>query len=190
MRSSRGFIALTVIIVVLTSGSLVFLSGITPQVTPPQQPPLGEVDPILADDLELVASIYIWQDFLLLEPHEEAPLNLIVRINVTNLGEDPIFGLNVPIVTLYFGESLTSLNTFMTSPGLACCFDEFSIAPGNTEIFQFTNDRETVFSPDLEEGTIFYARLLVEWDPDYEAVLTTSPVPLDFTPRRYGGGSP
>jgi hypothetical protein len=184
MNKARGTIVVAIIVVILASGSLVFISGITPQVIPPQLPPVGEMEPILANDLKLVASVYIWQDFLLLEPHEEPPLNLIIRVNVTNLGNATVFGFNVPKVTLYYGESLTSLNTFMTSPGLACCFDEFSIAPGNTEIFQFTNDRETIFSPELEEGTVFYARLLVVWDPDSEAVLTTAPVPLDFTPNR------
>jgi hypothetical protein len=190
MNKARGIIVVAIIVVILASGSLVFISGITPQVIPPQQPPVGEVEPILADDLQLVASVYIWQDFLLLEPHEKPPLNFIIRVNVTNLGNSTVFGLNVPKVTLYYGESFTSLNTFMTSPGLSCCFDEFSIAPGNTEIFQFTNDRETIFSPELEEGTVFYTRLLVEWDPDNEAVLTTAPVPLDFTPNRYGEESP
>jgi len=46
---------------------------------------------------------------------------------------------------------------------------------------EFTNERGVVFSPDLEEGTGLYARVLVTWADGQQVILTTPPSPVHFT---------
>jgi hypothetical protein len=169
-----------IIIVVLVAGSLVFLSNLVPPVAPPDEPPSGEVEPMIVDDLELTATAYFWQDFMPSVPPEGPPFYLAIRLNTTNFGNETVFGLNVQIVTVYYGDSTNVLHTFKIQPGLSCCFDEFTVPSNSSHLIDFTNDRETIFSPDLEEGTVLYARVHVVWN-NGEALVTTPPALLDFT---------
>ncbi|MHA2143545.1 MAG: hypothetical protein ACXADC_11480 [Candidatus Thorarchaeota archaeon] len=180
MKASRGIYALVIVLVVIVAGTLIFLSDFTPQVAPPDEPPFGDVDPVTVDGFQLSVTAYFWQDFMPAVPPEGPPFYLVLRVNATNLGNTTVFGLNVFTVTVYFGDSVNMLHTFKIEPGLACCYDEFTVAPDTSELFQFTNDRETIFSPDLEEGIDLYARVHVVWD-NGEAIITTKPSPLGFT---------
>ncbi|MHA2064967.1 MAG: hypothetical protein ACXABY_11390 [Candidatus Thorarchaeota archaeon] len=180
MRPTRGIIALAIILVMIVAGSLAFLSDFTPPVAPPDEPPSGAVEPVIVDDLQISATAYFWQDFMPAVPPEGPPFYLVIRVNATNLGNTTVFGLDVFTVTVYFGDSLNILHTFKIEPGLSCCFDEFSVAPNNTELFEFTNDRETIFSPEIEEGTSLYAQVQLVWDTG-QAVLTTPPALLGLT---------
>ena len=182
MKPSRGISAMVVISVVIVGGSLILLSDFTPPVAPPNEAPTGDVESVIVDDLELSATAYFWQDFMPAVPPEGPPFNLVLRVNATNWGNTTVFGLNVRVVTVYFGDSFNVLHTFKIEPGLSCCFDEFSVSPSSSEIFEFTNNRETIFSPDLNEGIELYARVHVVWD-NGEALVTTAPVSLDFTHR-------
>lgn len=180
MRLTRGVIALAIITVVMITGSFALLSTYTPPVPPPLVPPTDEVDSVIVDGLELSVSIEFWQDFMRATPPQGPPFYLVLRVNVTNLGSSTVFGLNVQTVSVYFGGTLDLLHTFKIEPGLACCFDEFSVAPEHSGIFQFKSDRETNFSPDIEEGTVLYAQVELIWDTG-QVVLTTPPSALGFT---------
>ncbi len=180
MRPSRGLSALVIILVVIVAGSIVFLSNFVPPVAPPDEPPSGVAESVIVDDLELSATAYFWQDFMPVVPPEDPPFYLVIRVNATNLRNTTVFGLNVHFVTVYFGDSLIVLHTFKIQPGLSCCFDEFTVTSHSSHLIEFTNDRETIFSPDLEEGIDLYARVHVVWD-NGEAIVTTAPASLDFT---------
>ncbi|MHA2380863.1 MAG: hypothetical protein ACXADS_16450, partial [Candidatus Thorarchaeota archaeon] len=184
MKMERG-ITLVVISVLVVASSAAFLlvgdlfGGLEP-VPPPDEPPSEVVDSITADGLELVASAFFWQDFMPSTPPEGPPFYLVIRVNVTNNGNATVFGLDISRVSVYFGN-LTLLHTFDIEPGVECCSDEFSVAPGHTEIFQFTNNRETVFSPEVAEDTELFAQILLTWDSDGQAIITTASVPLLYT---------
>ena len=180
MKLSRGLSAFIIVLVVLVAGSFVFLSDFVPPVAPPDEPPSGDVEPVIADGLELAATAYFWQDFMPETPPEGPPFYLVIRVNATNHANTTVFGLNVHVVTVYFGDSINILHTFKIQPGLACCFDEFTVPSNSSHLIEFTNDRETIFSPDLQEGTELYARVHVVWDTG-QALITTAPVPLGFT---------
>ncbi len=180
MKQSRSLLALVIILVVTVAGTLVILSDFTSPIAPPDAPPTGVVDPVIVDDLQLSITAYFWQDFMPDIPPEGPPFYLVLRVKATNLGNTTVLGLNVFAVTVYFGDSLNVLHTFKIEPGLACCFDEFTVPPNRSELFEFTNDRETVFSPELDEGVILYARVQVVWD-NGESIVTTAPAPLGFT---------
>lgn len=173
-----------IITIVIASGTAVILLGdffaFPEPVPPPDDPPSIVVEEITVDDLELVASAFFWQDFMPIVPVEGPPFHLVIRLNVTNIGNSTVFGLDVLRVTVYF-NNLTPLQTFDIEPGLTCCFDEFSVAPGETEFLEFTNNRETIFSPEVAEDTDLFAQVLFTWDPDGQAILTTATVPLQYT---------
>ncbi len=184
MRIGRGITVAVIISIVIASGAAIFLlrgssTGLEP-VPPPDEPPSTVVEGITVGDLELVASAFFWQDFMPIVPAEGPPFYLVIRLNVTNIGNTTVFGLDVSRVTVYF-NNLTPMHTFGIQPGLTCCFDEFSVAPGQTEFLEFTNNRETIFSPEVAEGTGLFAQVLFTWDPDGQAILTTASVPLLYT---------
>ena len=153
--------------------------GLEP-VPPPDEPPSYVGGNITSGNLELVASAFFWQDFMPSIPPEGPPFYLVIRVNVTNNGNSAVFGLDVSRVSVYF-NNLSLLYTFEIEPAVSCCSDEFSVAPGHTEIFEFTNNRETVFSPEVAEDTELFAQVLLIWDSNGQAILTTPLVPLLYT---------
>jgi len=180
MNLSRGVSAFIIVLVILVASSFIVLSDFIPPVAPPDEPPSQAVEPVIVDGLVLAATAYFWQDFMPEIPSMGPPFYLVIRVNATNHANTTVFGLNVHVVTVYFGDSTNVLHTFKIQPGLACCFDEFTVPSNISHLIEFTNDRETIFSPDLEEGIDLYARVHVVWD-NGEALITTPPVPLGFT---------
>ncbi|MFX1415306.1 MAG: hypothetical protein ACFFC0_00780 [Promethearchaeota archaeon] len=184
MRMERG-IALVMMSILVVATATAFILGGTlfgglDPVPPPDDPPSEVVDSITVDGLGLAASAFFWQDFMPSIPPEGPPFYLVIRVNVTNNGTSAVFGLDVSRVSVYF-NNLSLLYTFEIEPAVSCCSDEFSVAPGHTEIFEFTNNRETVFSPDLAEDTKLFAQVLLIWDSNGQAILTTPLVPLLYT---------
>ncbi|UCH03378.1 MAG: hypothetical protein JSW05_07200, partial [Candidatus Thorarchaeota archaeon] len=184
MRMERGVTLALVSILVVATATVFILggplnAGFDP-VPPPDEPPSEVVDNITAGTLELAASAFFWQDFMPAVPPDGPPFYLVIRVNVTNHGNVTVFSLDVPRVSVYF-RNLTLLHTFEIEPGVSCCSDEFSVAPGHTEIFEFTNKRESIFSPEVAEDTELFARILLTWDSDSQAIITTAPVPLLYT---------
>jgi len=184
MRMER-VITLVVFSILVVATATAFILGGTlfggfDPVPPPDEPPSEVVGNITVDDLDLAASAFFWQDFMPSIPPEGPPFYLVIRVNVTNNGNVTVFGLDVSRVSVYF-NNLTLLHTFDIEPGVSCCSDEFSVAPGHTEIFEFTNNRESIFSPEVAEDTEMFARILLAWDSDGQAIITTASVPLLYT---------
>lgn len=184
MRMERGITLVVISILVVATATAFILggtlfSGLDP-VPPPDEPPSEVVGNITVDELDLAASAFFWQDFMPSIPPEGPPFYLVIRVNVTNNGNLIVFGLDVSRVSVYF-NNLTLLHTFDIEPGVSCCSDEFSVAPGHTEIFEFTNNRESIFSPEVAEDTELFARILLTWDSDSEAIITAASVPLLYT---------
>jgi hypothetical protein len=184
MRMGRGITLVAITVLVIATGTVFILGGALigglEPVPPPTEPPSEVVDNITVGNLELAASAFFWQDFMPSIPPEGPPFYLVIRVNVTNTGNVAIFGLDVSRVSVYF-NNLTLLHTFDIEPGVSCCSDEFSVSPGHTEIFEFTNNRENIFSPEVAEDTELFARILLTWDSDSQAIITTASVPLLYT---------
>ena len=184
MRMETGITLVLISILVVATATVFILGGTLfggfDPVPPPDEPPSEVVGNITVEGLDLAASAFFWQDFMPSIPPEGPPFYLVIRVNVTNNGNSTIFGLDVSRVSVYF-SNLTLLHTFDIELGVSCCSDEFSVAPGHTEIFEFTNNRETVFSPEVAEDTELFAQVLIIWDSDGQAILTTPMVHLLYT---------
>ena len=184
MRMGRGIALVLLSILVVATGTALILGGTLfdglDPVPPPDGPPSEVVGNITVGGLDLAASAFFWQDFMPSIPPEGPPFYLVIRVNVTNNGNLTVFGLDVSCVSVYF-SNLTLLHTFGIEPGVSCCSDEFSVAPGHTEVFEFTNNRESIFSPEIAEETELFARILLTWDSDGQAIITTASVPLLYT---------
>ena len=59
--------------------------------------------------------------------------------------------------------------------------DPTQIGPGESLVLEFTNDRESIFSPTIEEGVVLYSRILTRWGYGIEEILTTPPSALGYT---------
>lgn len=147
-------------------------------VPPPVEPPTDEMAPIQVDYLVFEAKIIFWQNFMPIIPPEGPPFYLVLEIIVKNYGNIPISDITAIRTTVYYAATTRALHTFKLEP-----FDSVNnlIRPGETRKFEYTNDRSTIFSPDLEEGTELYARILVRWESEHEVILTTPLAPVEFT---------
>jgi hypothetical protein len=102
----------------------------------------------------------------------------VISVTVTNNGSSTVYNLTAVKATLYFAGTLNPLHTFaLTRVGTG----GNSTSPGDTIVMEFTNERNVIFSPSLEEGTGLYARVLVTWADSQQAILTTPPSPVQFT---------
>jgi hypothetical protein len=167
---------LTLVVAVIVSSYTVAVRWGT--VPPPLLPPGDTVEPVAMNDVELSASIYIWQDFMPMIGSEGPPFFVHLRVNVTNMSPSTLSGFNVSRTTIYYGNTISPLVTFslvLVEPG------EFLVGPGDTVAFSLTNDRTTVFSPDIAEGTLLYATVLVVWADGSTTVLTSPECELEYT---------
>ncbi len=179
MQGTRTYIAMfTIILVASGTGVLLILGTASADVPPPASPPTGSVDHIEVNGLRLNASAYYWQDFMPAIPDEGPPFMFIIWITVKNNGNSTVDNIAAIKATLYFAGTLTPLRTFMLT---RVDSGANSTAPGETILMEFTNQRGEIFSPDIEEGTGLYARVLFIWAGNQQAILTTQPSPLMFT---------
>ena len=179
MQGTRIFLAVFAMILVASgAGAFLILGNLSADVPPPVSPPTSSVDHIEVDGLRLNASAYYWQDFMPDIPDEGPPFMFIIWITVKNNGNSTVDDLTAIKATLFYSGTLTPLRTFMLT---RVDSGANSTAPGGTILMEFTNQRGEVFSPDIEEGTEFYARVLFTWVGNYQAILTTPPSPLMFT---------
>ena len=179
MVQTRQFLILIGLIVIIGVGLFIVLRDESKQqVPPPEEPPTDEVVPLQVENLELEASATFWQNFMPIIPPEGPPFYLVLELTVTNYGPTTISGFKAVRTTVYFANSKDVLHTFQLEP---LDPENNSIHPGETITFEFTNERTTIFSPDLEEGTKFYARILVSWKPEHTEILTSPPVSVEFT---------
>ncbi len=150
------------------------------QVPPPNTLPDDEIQIVSSGGLLIWAEAEYWQDFMPTIPPEGPPFYLVIRINITNIGDSIITDIFAPRVTIYYNSTFQSLVTFNLTTVLQY-FAPLSISPGESTVIEFTNDRSTIFSPSIEEGSVLYSQVLFSWEGGNEAILTTTPNGLQFT---------
>ena len=177
--SDRRVIALGIILViVLGMGVYVSFSG-TPQVPPPSYPP-GEIrNIIVSHDLAIWAEAMYWQDFMPSFGSEGPPFSILIWVNVTNIGNTTVSNFEAVRTTIYFHNNSYSIP--LVTFNLIIVGDPTQIGPGESFILEFTNDRESIFSPTIEEGAVLYSRILTRWGYGIEVILTTPPSALGYT---------
>ncbi len=178
----RRFVATIAIVVTAIGvgavGVVLNVSQTNPlQVPPPLSPPGDSVDTIVSHGLEACAEAVYWQDFMPMIPEEGPPFFTVVRVNVTNTGNATVSDLRAIRMTIYFDDSMVPLVTL----NLTLVGDLPEIGPGENVVLEFTNSREQIYSPTIDEGTRLYSRVLVTWGDGIEMTLTTPPSPVLYT---------
>ncbi len=79
--------------------------------------------------------------------------------------------------TIYFHNNSMPLVTL----NLIIVGNPTQIGQGESIVLEFTNDRNSVFSPTIEEGAVLYSRILIRWGYGIEEILTTPPSALGYT---------
>jgi hypothetical protein len=173
-------IAIGVILVVVIGFGLIGALLYSNSIPPPTEPP-GEVPEIVTKDgLEVWAEAIYWQDFMPAIPPEGPPFYTIIWLNVTNTGNTTITNFHAVRVTIYFNDTSQELATLdLTSNVLYFVWPE--IKPRDSVVFEFTNVRDSIFSPTIEEGAALYSRVLATWESGAEMILTTPPSELSYT---------
>lgn len=150
------------------------------QVPPPAVPPVDSIDTINSDGLELWAEAIYWQDFMPVIPEEGPPFFIVIRVNITNTGATTVTDFNAIRVTMYFNGTTTPFATLnLTIVGAGPEWPQ--IAPGENVVLEFTNVRDSIFSPTIDEGTPLYSRVLVTWNSGAQEILTTAPSCVLYT---------
>ncbi|UCE09036.1 MAG: hypothetical protein JSW61_08565 [Candidatus Thorarchaeota archaeon] len=181
----RKFVASALVVIVLaTTGMLsLYLASLGPgsaDVPPPDSPPGSEVIIVTEGDLVMWAEAEFSQDFMPVVQPEGPPFHVLIRINVTNIGDSTVIHPWASRTTLYFNGTSNPLVTLnLTSTILT--FAPIEIRPGESHILEYINVESEVYSPDIDEGTGLYARVLFHWGVDNQTILTTAPAPLGFT---------
>ena len=149
----------------------------TLQVPPPLSPPGDSVDTVVSQGLEARAEAVYWQDFMPMIPEEGPPFFSVVHVNVTNTGNAAVSDFKAIRMTIYFDDSMVPLVTL----NLTLVGDLPEIGPGENVVLEFTNSREQIYSPTIDESTRLYSRVLVIWSDGMEMILTTPPSPVLYT---------
>ena len=162
-------------------GVLMNLSFADPlQIPPPTEPPGDDLELTSKDGLQAWARAVYWQDFMPMIPPQGPPFYMVICINVTNTGNITVTNFHAVRVTIYFHNSslpLTTLNITSTIQYLVWP----EIRPGESAEFEYTNVRDSIFSPTIEEGAVLYSRVLTRWENGNEMILTTPPSELGYT---------
>ncbi|MHA2208854.1 MAG: hypothetical protein ACXABV_06760 [Candidatus Thorarchaeota archaeon] len=162
-------------------GVLINLSFSDPlSVPPPAEPPGEDSEPVIKDGLSACVEAIYWQDFMPEIPDEGPPFYTIIRINVTNTGNTTVTNFHAVRVTIYFYNTSLPLVTLNLVSNIQY-FVWPEIRPGETADFEYTNVRDSIFSPTTEEGAVLYSRVLARWENGSEMILTTPPSPLEYT---------
>ena len=178
--TDRRVLAIVVFVVSIALGlgvARLFLS-LSFQVPPPSHLPGADPEVIVTDELTAWARATYHQDFMPAIPEEGPPFFVVVTVSVTNTGNSTISNFEVPRVTIYFNGTripLVTLNLRVVEP------DTCKIGPNESIVVRFVNDRETIFSPTIEEGTALYSRVIARWGDGSEMILTTPPSRVFYT---------
>lgn len=152
----------------------------SPQVPPPTEPPGDEPEIIIKEGLAAWAEAIYWQDFMPEIPEEGPPFMTVIWVNVTNNGNTTVNYFDALRVTIYFHNSSMLLGTLDLMSNIQY-FVWPEIKPGESAIFEFTNFRDPIFSPTIEEGAVLYSRVFARWESVDEMILTTPPSALLYT---------
>ncbi len=135
-----------------------------------------------------------WGDFLIraeasfsqnhmpIIPEEGPPFLAWIRINVTNTGPSMLDFHNFSAIrtTVYYNDTsevLVTHSLFLSPMQELPC----SLEPGESVILHYSDRNDEIFSPDIEEGTYFYARVSFTWGDMKWYTLTTEPSEVEFT---------
>ncbi|MHA1137438.1 MAG: hypothetical protein ACTSSE_13215 [Candidatus Thorarchaeota archaeon] len=184
MSYRKSMVIIIILVMVLGMGVSMIIVGFIQllqsdptQVPPPSFPPGEDPDIIVSHNLEVWAEAMYSQDFMPFVPAEGPPFGTIIWVNVTNTGNTTVNNFEAVRTTIYFHNNSMPLVTL----NLIIVGDSKQIGPGESIILRFINDKESIFSPTIEEGTVFYSRILTRWGDNIEEVLTTPPSAVFFT---------
>jgi len=149
------------------------------EVPPSERLPQERDSVMVIHDLKFSISSYFWQDFMPMIPPEGPPFYLHFRIEVKNNSGRPIKGLTALAATLYYLETQKIFHSFRLIP-TANTQPAETILPKEGKTLIYTNDREEIFSPQTEQGTKFYGRIMVRWSGKTH-LLTSPPAGVGYT---------
>lgn len=118
---------------------------------------------VVIDDVKLTITPYFWQDFMPRIPPGGPPFLLCFEIQIKNCTGKPLRGFTAWMTTLYYSDTQKVFRTFQLIPGAKTQAEE-TLLPREEKTLAYTNDRKSTFSPQIEQGTKFYARILVKWN--------------------------
>ncbi|MFW9844721.1 MAG: hypothetical protein ACFFEV_09100, partial [Candidatus Thorarchaeota archaeon] len=150
------------------------------QIPPPPNPPGEEPEIFIENEVEVWSEAIYWQDFMPIIPEEGPPFYTVISLNVTNKGATTITNFHAIRVTIYFHNTSQPLVTLELESSIQYIIWP-EIKPGESVEFEYTNVRNSIFSPTIEEGAILYSRVLVTWEIGTEMILTTPPSELLYT---------
>ncbi|MFW9802488.1 MAG: hypothetical protein ACFFFC_07545 [Candidatus Thorarchaeota archaeon] len=178
--TTAGIILVAVLGLGVVGGMLLIADSNPLQIPPPPGPPGEEPEIIIEGELEGWAEAIYWQDFMPDIPDEGPPFYTIIWINVTNIGNITVEYFYAVRMTIYFYDNCSPLATLDLDSNIQY-FVWPMIRPGGSAVFEFTNVRNSIFSPTIDEGTLLYSRVLTKWENGNEMILTTPPSPLGYT---------
>lgn len=149
------------------------------EIPPAERSPQDEDSVIVIEGIKFKITPYFWQDFMPRVPPGGPPFYLNFKIYVHNLTGRPIRDFSAPVATLYYSETQSLFHSFKLIP-VADTQPEETILPQEKKRLIYTNDREEIFSPQVEKGTKLYARIMVMWNGK-KHLLTSPPAGVAYT---------
>jgi len=149
------------------------------QVPPPLTFPQEKDSVMVIDDVKFTISTYFWQDFMPVIPPDGPPFYLNLRIEIQNNSQKAVKDFSAFTITLYHLDTQEILHGFRLIPALNTKPEE-TILPQERKTLTYTNDREEIFSPQIEQGIKLYGRIMVKWNGK-EHLLTSPPQEVTFT---------
>ena len=152
--SNRKYVAISIILIA-TLGLVALV--ITPGI-------------FFTSNLVISAEAFYWQNFMPVIPEGGPSFYMVVYVNISNIGSDRITGFEIPRATVYYYGTKQLLVT-LSLHQVTSTWSE--VGPGECVLVQLTNDRDTVFSPIIEERTLLFSQVLLRCENIYQTVLTT-----------------
>ena len=149
------------------------------EVPPPEKLPQEKDSVIVIDHVKLTISSYFWQDFMPIIPPKGPPFYLNLAIEIENNSTRPIQGFTVLMTTLYYLDTQKIFHGFRLIPA-GNTQPEETILPQERKTLIYTNDREEIFSPQIERGAKLYGRIMVKWNGE-RYLLTSPPAGVAYT---------
>jgi len=175
--------ALVLIVISLTgigAFSFIALNANSQQIPPPFVPSTYDIEPVSSGALILSAEAIFWLDFMPSVPEEGPPFYVVIKINITNTGSSIIGNFSAPRTTLYYNGTLTAFATLELESAVQY-FKAVEVGPGESFVMEFINERSTIFSPSVDEGTGLYARIFFVWENVNGVILTSPPAAVGYT---------
>lgn len=183
------FFKIFTFLVLILSNIFLFFSGckksaLTPEtdlipVPPPERSPQDKDSIVVIDDLKFTISSYFWQDFMPVIPPEGPPFYLKINMEIKNDIRGRLEGFSALMATLYYLDTSKFFHNFRLTPAANTKQEETIFAQERRTLI-YTNDRKEIFSPQIEQGTKLYGRIMVEWNGK-KHLLTSPPADVTYT---------